>query len=95
MPTIELRPHVGHNTARNCEEDLGQDRIYVDGQAVGYVGREPNAHILMAVPYVSPVVRDAITAAVREKYGGTQAGINCPPELPDTLDDDDDFDEED
>jgi len=40
---VELKPHRGVHGATHREVDLGQDRIFVDGFCVGYVGRKPGA----------------------------------------------------
>lgn len=94
MAKIELRPHVGMDLATRQEVDLNQDRIYVDGRAVGYVGRKPDAPINLVRRGLGPVMYQEIQAAVLAKYGGKAEKISEPVELPDEYDGDDDLESE-
>ena len=88
---IELRAHTGFNCATRREEDLGQDRILVDGQVVGYVGRKPGAPINLIYPKLPEVTKEEIRRAVIAKYGGEAQRIAEPVELPD---EDEEYDED-
>lgn len=75
---IELRPHVGKSLASGRAIDLKQDRIFVDGQHVGYVGREVNAPINLIYHDMPEDHIEAIRNAVRGKYGGTADKVAAP-----------------
>jgi hypothetical protein len=96
---VELRPHRGINLATKREQDLNQDKIYVEGQHVGYVGRKPNAPINLIERGLGPEIQMAIRDAVQAKYGGQAERISEPVEVPDDYltgeDQDEDQDEED
>jgi len=92
---IDLRPHVGKNVATKREIDLGQDRVFVDGELYGYVGRKPDAPILLIYADVPADTKDAIRAAVVAKYGGQAATIAEPVMVPEeAIDSDGEFDED-
>jgi len=73
--------------ATKREVDLNQDRIYVDGRAVGYVARKPNAPINLVERGLGPEIHDAIRAAVQAKYGGQAERLSEPIEIPPEYDD--------
>lgn len=91
---IELRPHVGKSMASGRPVDLKQDMIFLDGEHVGYVGRQPDAPInLIRAEFLDEQVA-AIRAAVQAKYGGQAQQVAIPPQLPDEAMDAGDVDDE-
>ncbi len=89
---IELRPHVGKNVATGLPVDLGQDRIFVDGQHVGYVGRKPDAPINLIFPQLPEDLKTAVQKAVTAKFGGQAARMAEPVQIPEELQDSSDED---
>lgn len=86
---VELRPHIGKHCATGRQVDLGQDRIFVDGFHLGYVGRQPDAPINLIYPDVPEDQQQAIREAVRAKYGGQAERIAAPPVMPEDEGDED------
>ena len=91
---IRIEPHRGVNCATKKEVDLGQDRIFLDGQVVGYVGRKENSPIGLIFPRMRPEEEQAIEKAVKERYGGEAARkMSRPVPIPD--EDEEDYDDAD
>lgn len=67
---IELQPHVGKNTVTGRSQDLDQDRIFVDGQAVGIVHHRPGAAVIM-----TEILGEAIEQAVAEHVKQARGGV--------------------
>lgn len=75
---IELRPHVGKSMASGRVIDLQQDRIFVDGQHVGYVARQAGAPINLIYPDIPEDHIESIRGAVAAKYGGAADKVAAP-----------------
>jgi len=89
---VVLTPHVGQHLATKKEVDLNQDRIFVDGNQVGFVARKPDSPICLLRPDFDQELKDAVEAAVRAKYGDQPRKIAEPVPIPEEdLDDDDDL----
>jgi hypothetical protein len=90
---IQLQPHVGKRLSDSVQIDLKQDRIFVDGQHVGYLARVPDAPINLVVRDLPEATSAAIRQAVQSKYGGAALKLVVPPEVPEDEAADDDYDE--
>jgi len=77
---IAFVPHVGMNLATGESEDLKQDRIFVDGLHVGYVGHEPGSYIQLIKP-VSEVEQTEIEARLLARHGKESPTAGPPPEI--------------
>jgi hypothetical protein len=85
---IKLTPHLGKNVATKRLIDLGQDRIFVDDELYGYVGRKADAPIMLIYSAVPETIVQAIREAVTNKYGGTASQVAAPPVMPEDVDED-------
>ena len=81
---IELRPHVGKSMASGRVIDLQQDRIFVDGQHVGYVARQAGAPINLIYPDIPEDHIESIRGAVAAKYGGAANKVAAPVAIADS-----------
>lgn len=79
---IELKPHIGKSLASRRDVDLGQDRIFLDGEVIGYVGRKPNSPINLIFHGLPEATKTAVQEAVQAKYGGSAAKVSEPVPLP-------------
>jgi hypothetical protein len=79
---ILLQPMTAKNVATRKEIDTGQDRIFLDGQHVGYVRRKEDSPISLIVTDLSDEAKLAIDEAVRQQYGGDAREIGQPVEIP-------------
>jgi len=89
MMDVSLQPHTGTHLATRRTIDLGQDRIFVDGEDVGYVGRRPDAAINLIYPDLPEDTKAAIRQAVRAKYGGAAERMAEPLPIPEEDGDED------
>lgn len=69
MLAVSFEPHVGRHLISGADVDLKQDLIYVNGQHVGYVGRQPGAPVNLIVPDPSAELRRSVLAAVADRFG--------------------------
>lgn len=90
---IELKQHAGINLATGAEENLSQDRIFVDGRHVGYVGHRTGDYVQL-IRDVSEAERKEIDAIVVAKFNRdapfTGPPMDIPPEVIDALEGEDD-----
>lgn len=89
---VELRPHIGGHMVTGQPVDLRQDRIFVDGQHVGYVGRSPDAPINLIVSAPPEELTAAVREAVAAKYGPGTRALSAPPAIGDVVEQDPDDD---
>jgi hypothetical protein len=88
-----LEAHTGVHCANGRVIDLNQDRIFQDGEVIGYVGRLPDSPINLIYPDVPEDVQQEVRAAVEAKYKGAAQQISSPVEIPDDALDDTDADD--
>lgn len=79
---VVLQEHVGINISTRRPVSLKQDRIFLDGKHVGYVGWQPGAPINLVVRDLSPSTMESIRTAVAEKLGAGDRKLVIPPEIP-------------
>jgi hypothetical protein len=79
---ITLESHIGINIATKLPVELKQDRIYLDGKHVGYVGWQPGAPINLIVRGLPAAIVDDVRAAVAAKHGAGERKLAVPPEIP-------------
>jgi hypothetical protein len=82
---ITLQAHVGTNIATKVPCDLKQDRIFLDGKLIGYVGRRPEQPINLIVRDLPEEVTGEIRTAVAGKYGDKNRKLVQPPAIPPEL----------
>lgn len=90
---IRLEKHVGKTVAGGGLVDLKQDRIFADGELVGYVGRKLGApiNLIMRLPEEAQA---AIRQAVDAQYGAAERRVAMPPALPEEATAEDDLADE-
>ena len=77
---IELQPHIGRNTVTGRQQTLDQDRIFVDGRAVGFVNHRPGAAVIMT-ERLGEFTEQAVAEYVRQARGGVALPkVARPPE---------------
>ena len=87
--SVELRPHYGKHMALGHQVYLNQDRIFLDGRAVGVIGDDPGAVIALTVR-LAPADKAAIEAEVL-KQKNRSPETKEPPEVPPVLMQEDDI----
>jgi hypothetical protein len=75
---IELRPHTGLDVRTRREVTLPQDRIFLDGQAVGFVGHKPGDPVCLTERFPEET-QAAIAAHVAQIRGVPPRKVAMPP----------------
>ncbi len=91
MVKVELKPHMGVAMVRGREvaRALPQQRVFVEGDFVGYVSDTPGRPFCATVPEkdLLPEEIEAINQAIAKHHGGIK-----PPEMVSVPTEDDDAD---
>ena len=82
---VELKQHKGQSVGRSGRTIIvPQYRIYVDGQAVGYIGWKPGSIIKLTRRY-GPIELKEISKQVAALLECDEPATAIPPELPQNL----------
>lgn len=85
---VELKQHMGHVTVRgkSVERALPQQRVFVNGDFVGYVSDKPGRPFCATVPEKDLLPEEivAINEAIAKHHGGQQppAMVSVPDDKP-------------
>lgn len=91
---IKLEPHVGTHLVTGKEITHAQDRVFIDGQFVGYL-QHGDPLILSLIRHVSPAEIVEAVNTIRQQRRQKVHVVSPAPDIPPELLRQDDEDEED
>lgn len=78
---VSFEPHTGIDRRTGLPIDFGQDRVFVDGVEVGFIGRKPGSPMNFIVR-ADGTVKAAVVAAIVQRWRRAPAKVSMPPEMP-------------